>query len=377
MRRVTSVIPMMAPRSWPRVAVGSAALRQRHLPLVPVVVVGARRRRAVGAQGRAAGPARRRRHGATAPHPRPRRPPVARRRRRAPRRQPRLRPDRGAATRSTPCAPSCPAADIHELGPDDDLVDVLRDGLPARRHRRHRGRRRRRHAERGRRPSPSSTTTCSSPSRPARSTTSPATSASTRPEDADRRDPRRHGDPHGPRRGHPADGGETLRTFVNTLSFGGYTQVVDARERLQPRLGKWAGPRRRPGPRAAADGAARPRARRRADARVWLGLDRQRRATRPTGSPRRGASTSTTACSTCASCSATAASPAPASSLEVLVGRLRRSPGVPRGAGRASSTIVSTTARCAWPSTARRSTARRSFAVTKRRRALAVAVPPA
>ena len=29
------------------------------------------------------------------------------------------------------------------------------------------------------------------------------------------------------------------RTFLNTLSFGGYTQVVDARERLQPRLGKW------------------------------------------------------------------------------------------------------------------------------------------
>ena len=30
-----------------------------------------------------------------------------------------------------------------------------------------------------------------------------------------------------------------VRTFVNTLSFGGYTAVVDARERLQPRLGKW------------------------------------------------------------------------------------------------------------------------------------------
>ena len=28
-------------------------------------------------------------------------------------------------------------------------------------------------------------------------------------------------------------------TFVNTLSFGGYTAVVDARERWQPRLGKW------------------------------------------------------------------------------------------------------------------------------------------
>jgi undecaprenyl-diphosphatase len=31
------------------------------------------------------------------------------------------------------------------------------------------------------------------------------------------------------------------RTFVNTLSFGGYTKVVDARERLEPRLGKWLG----------------------------------------------------------------------------------------------------------------------------------------
>jgi diacylglycerol kinase family enzyme len=29
------------------------------------------------------------------------------------------------------------------------------------------------------------------------------------------------------------------RCFVNTLSFGGYTQIVDARERLEARLGKW------------------------------------------------------------------------------------------------------------------------------------------
>ncbi len=34
--------------------------------------------------------------------------------------------------------------------------------------------------------------------------------------------------------------GDRARTFVNTLSFGGYTQVVDARERLQPKVGKWA-----------------------------------------------------------------------------------------------------------------------------------------
>ena len=33
--------------------------------------------------------------------------------------------------------------------------------------------------------------------------------------------------------------GALVRTFVNTLSFGGYTEVVDAREALQPRLGKW------------------------------------------------------------------------------------------------------------------------------------------
>lgn len=33
--------------------------------------------------------------------------------------------------------------------------------------------------------------------------------------------------------------GGASRTFVNTLTFGGYTQVVDTRERLQPRLGKW------------------------------------------------------------------------------------------------------------------------------------------
>lgn len=29
------------------------------------------------------------------------------------------------------------------------------------------------------------------------------------------------------------------RCFLNTLTFGGYAQVVDARERLQPRIGKW------------------------------------------------------------------------------------------------------------------------------------------
>lgn len=29
------------------------------------------------------------------------------------------------------------------------------------------------------------------------------------------------------------------RCFVNTLTFGGYTQVVDARERLEKRIGKW------------------------------------------------------------------------------------------------------------------------------------------
>jgi undecaprenyl-diphosphatase len=35
------------------------------------------------------------------------------------------------------------------------------------------------------------------------------------------------------------EGGDERRTFVNTLSFGGYTTIVDARERLQPRLGKF------------------------------------------------------------------------------------------------------------------------------------------
>jgi undecaprenyl-diphosphatase len=35
------------------------------------------------------------------------------------------------------------------------------------------------------------------------------------------------------------EGGDQRRTFVNTLSFGGYTTIVDARERLQPRLGKF------------------------------------------------------------------------------------------------------------------------------------------
>ncbi|MET0145444.1 MAG: diacylglycerol kinase family protein [Ilumatobacteraceae bacterium] len=33
--------------------------------------------------------------------------------------------------------------------------------------------------------------------------------------------------------------GVPLRRFVNTLSFGGYTAVVDARDAMAPRLGKW------------------------------------------------------------------------------------------------------------------------------------------
>src|SRR5262249_35663333 len=41
-------------------------------------------------------------------------------------------------------------------------------------------------------------------------------------------------------KGEGGNDGDGERTFVNTLSFGGYTQVVDARERLQPRIGKWA-----------------------------------------------------------------------------------------------------------------------------------------
>ena len=171
----------------------------------------------------------------------------------------------------------------------------------------------------------------------------------------------------------PADGGDT-RTFVNTLSFGGYTQVVDARERLQPRIGKWAALAVALGARAAADGAAatsrstasRPRC-------GWAGS-----ATAPTpppASPRRGANGSTTGCSMCASCSAIAASPAPASS--------------PRcwSVGCAAAPCTASSASASWRSCRPTGPLRLAvdgetfdgaarFAVTKRRRALAVAVPP-
>ena len=171
----------------------------------------------------------------------------------------------------------------------------------------------------------------------------------------------------------PADGGDG-RTFVNTLSFGGYTQVVDARERLQPRIGKWAALAVALGARAAADGAAAPRARRRADARCgWAGS-----ATAPTpppGSRRRGASGSTTALLDVRLVLGDRRFARTRLVAEVLVGRLRRCP-VYREQRVSELEVVSTTGPLRLAVDGETFDGAARFTVTKRRRALAVAVPP-
>jgi undecaprenyl-diphosphatase len=171
----------------------------------------------------------------------------------------------------------------------------------------------------------------------------------------------------------PADGGDS-RTFVNTLSFGGYTQVVDARERWQPRIGKWAAlavalarelPRMEP-LHLELDGTP---------TTVWLGwigngayapagfapswrerLDDGVLDVRLVLGDRRLARTRLVA--------------------EVLVGRLRRCP-VYREQQVDELEVVSTTGPVRLAVDGETFDGAARFAVTKRRRALAVAVPPA
>ena len=151
--------------------------------------------------------------------------------------------------------------------------------------------------------------------------------------------------------------GGTTRTFVNTLTFGGYTQVVDARERLEPRLGKWLAllvslvrelprmepPRARPGwpsreglP-AGVDRELVGAGRLRAVVARAPGRRAARRAARARGAPvgaravrRRRADR-------------TASSAAPCTPEQLVEGAAR----------------ASTSGRCDWPSTVRRSTAAR------------------
>ena len=134
----------------PDTALGSPVLRKRRLPVIPVVVGRPRRRRVLGPQGRAAGAARRRRHGATPAHPRSRRPPVARRRAACASPSTPTPVRSGGATRPTTCAPSCRPPTSTSSAPTTTSIDVL-VRRPARRHRRHRGGRRRRDAQRRRR----------------------------------------------------------------------------------------------------------------------------------------------------------------------------------------------------------------------------------
>ena len=143
------------------------------------------------------------------------------------------------------------------------------------------------------------------------------------------------------------------RVFVNTLSFGGYSAVVDTRERLERRLGKWPAL-------LVALAIELPRM-----APLDLEIDGEpggcgsagsaTASTRRPGSGRRGATGSTTASSTCACCAAATATPALAS----------RSTCSPAGSSAARTTTsgpsprcgcAPSTGRCAWPPTARRST---------------------
>ena len=169
------------------------------------------------------------------------------------------------------------------------------------------------------------------------------------------------------------ESGTTRRTFVNTLSFGGYTQIVDARERLEPRLGKWLAlvvalvtqlPRH---------AVAAPRGRRRTDRRL-AGLDRQLQVRARTGSDRRGGSGSTTVDSTSGWCSAGGLVPGPASwstCSSAGCATARSTGSCPSSRSRCDRS----TDRCAWPSTARPSTVAPTCGSAKLPRALLVAVP--
>ena len=101
------------------------------------------------------------------------------------------------------------------------------------------------------------------------------------------------------------------RCFVNTLTFGGYTTLVDTRERLESRIGKWPAlavallrelPRMRP-LRVEVDGEPM---------RVWVAWIGNCRYD-PPGRARPGGSPSRTACSTSASSTGGSAAPGPGS----------------------------------------------------------------
>ena len=129
-----------------------------------------------------------------------------------------------------------PAAEIHELEEGDDLTEILAttpgDGIVA-------------IGAAGGDGTlstalswPTPPASCSWRSPPARSTTWPATSASTTRQTPSPRSAAGTVTRMDLGRDNELDGA-LVRTFVNTLSFGGYTEVVDAREALQPKLGKW------------------------------------------------------------------------------------------------------------------------------------------
>ena len=164
------------------------------------------------------------------------------------------------------------------------------------------------------------------------------------------------------------------RCFVNTLTFGGYSQVVDARERLEDRIGKWPAllvalvrelPRMEP-LRVELDGEVAAGV-----ARVDRQLPLRPHRLRPVvaRAPRRRA----------------ARRPHRERRPPVLPHPLHRrrarrpaAPAAPSTRRRRSSRCrsVRSTGRCAWPPTARPTTDPTELEVTKRRQALRVAVPP-
>ena len=149
-----------------------------------------------------------------------------------------VNPDSGPLWRENPVADlrvALPAADIHELGPDDDLVGVLAAGLDDD------------HVVAIGAAGGDGTLSAAASVALAHDRVLVAIPSGTfnhlardlgldAPDDAV--DAVRAGTAVRMDLG-VVDGGGERRTFVNTLSFGGYTVVVDARERLQPRIGKF------------------------------------------------------------------------------------------------------------------------------------------
>ena len=195
----------------------------------------ARRRRRLGPPGRAARPAGGRVDGPPPPDPRSRRPAVPRRRRRAARGQPGLRPAVAAEPGGRPAPPRCPpptsasSAPTTTCSPSCPIASTASDGVVAI------------GAAGGDGTLSAAATIALEHGRVLVAVPSGTFNHLARDLGLDEPDDAVAAVRAGTvvRMDLGVVDADERRTFVNTLSFGGYAQVVDARERLQPRLGKW------------------------------------------------------------------------------------------------------------------------------------------